>query len=795
MEQGQIILVQAPRGHGQDAWVRDWREARSREGRTLVEIDLARLDRASTEAMLGELVEPAACILLDWDKADPLLAKALLAAIARAPSVAWLIVSRVRIDLDLVDARLAGRVRTVEVAELLDAAGGGEGDWPLLDALAAASSSGEALPPEVRDYIEAQVIDVLAPEEIETLVAASFLDPVDPVIAASVIGREGLARHFENIADRTSLLQRVPGASGASPRYRMARLLRLYFQRELALGDEERSSRIKAQAAVELGRTGDIDLAAKFLLDDRRWEEAADLMEAQGVAAILLKGLPRYRELFARLPADYRLARPRLQLMWIYVLLRSGRVKEASRAFETLRRETLNFWRDRPDGSVFELQVNYRLVEMVLFARSGNVPPQKKVMSYELFFDENPMIGAVELGNAYQFMALSSLMSGDLVRAEEFSLSATQVTDPQTLPTRLFWRQVMTGLAALERCEIDSAMSWLDAARNEAERLGSWLGPDHAVWLELLDAGIRYELNMITGLADDLRATLRRAGENEAFFTITAEGSLGLAAACFGEQGLNAALEAIEQAEQAAHRSGRPGFAGLYTASRVRLLLRGARAAKANEVMEAAGLAYRLRGMILDQDRPWRELVETALAVGGCEIVSGQADRALPMLGQCVALAREKACGRSEAKLSLLIAAAHFHIGNSGEAGRGLSDALSRLVPRRIFRPLIDEAYLIEPLLQAVIDTPARFAVMPDTPDMAALTLRVINGAQGSLWFGEKELLVLRLLGQGLSNKRIAREVHVTESTVKYHLKRIFAKLGVSGREEAVLNAKARGVI
>ncbi len=49
---------------------------------------------------------------------------------------------------------------------------------------------------------------------------------------------------------------------------------------------------------------------------------------------------------------------------------------------------------------------------------------------------------------------------------------------------------------------------------------------------------------------------------------------------------------------------------------------------------------------------------------------------------------------------------------------------------------------------------------------------------------------VLRCICSGLSNKQIARELKLTEATVKMHLKMIFAKLGVASRTQAILIAK-----
>lgn len=58
-----------------------------------------------------------------------------------------------------------------------------------------------------------------------------------------------------------------------------------------------------------------------------------------------------------------------------------------------------------------------------------------------------------------------------------------------------------------------------------------------------------------------------------------------------------------------------------------------------------------------------------------------------------------------------------------------------------------------------------------------------------------RELDVLTLLAQGLSNKEMGSRLFVTETTVKSHLRAIFSKLNVLSRTEAVTIATRRGLI
>ena len=59
----------------------------------------------------------------------------------------------------------------------------------------------------------------------------------------------------------------------------------------------------------------------------------------------------------------------------------------------------------------------------------------------------------------------------------------------------------------------------------------------------------------------------------------------------------------------------------------------------------------------------------------------------------------------------------------------------------------------------------------------------------------ERELEVLRLAGQGLTNRAIGQELGISSRTVQGHLARVYSKLQVGGRTEAVLKAVREGWI
>jgi len=86
--------------------------------------------------------------------------------------------------------------------------------------------------------------------------------------------------------------------------------------------------------------------------------------------------------------------------------------------------------------------------------------------------------------------------------------------------------------------------------------------------------------------------------------------------------------------------------------------------------------------------------------------------------------------------------------------------------------------------------------------DTAGHARRIIDAAgEGILEEGDRPTLtyrhleVLRLVAEGLSNRDIGRELSVAESTVKTHLREIYARLAVSSRTRAVAEGRNRGLL
>jgi DNA-binding NarL/FixJ family response regulator len=81
------------------------------------------------------------------------------------------------------------------------------------------------------------------------------------------------------------------------------------------------------------------------------------------------------------------------------------------------------------------------------------------------------------------------------------------------------------------------------------------------------------------------------------------------------------------------------------------------------------------------------------------------------------------------------------------------------------------------------------------SPEVAERLMREIRAPESPEKLTEREVDVLRLLARGNANKQIARELSVSETTVKSHVSNILAKLGMSSRTQAALHAVRIGLV
>jgi NarL family two-component system response regulator LiaR len=112
-------------------------------------------------------------------------------------------------------------------------------------------------------------------------------------------------------------------------------------------------------------------------------------------------------------------------------------------------------------------------------------------------------------------------------------------------------------------------------------------------------------------------------------------------------------------------------------------------------------------------------------------------------------------------------------------------------------------SYLLKDVTPAELATAVRMAARGEAvlhPRVAARVVQELHGARPDsqnpfIELSERELEVLRLIAQGLSNTTIAERLVLSEKTVKSHVSNILGKLHLADRTQAAVFAWREGVI
>jgi LuxR family maltose regulon positive regulatory protein len=150
---------------------------------------------------------------------------------------------------------------------------------------------------------------------------------------------------------------------------------------------------------------------------------------------------------------------------------------------------------------------------------------------------------------------------------------------------------------------------------------------------------------------------------------------------------------------------------------------------------------------------------------------------------------------------SLLRALALADRGDDEAALDALAATVRRAEPSGLVRPFLDRGPRLIRLLEALAarDAPQGYlgtllAASAGHPTDRAINRETAVPPAGTL-LSNRELDVLELLAQRLTNKEIAERLHVSSETVKKHTRNVYQKLEVHSRREAVAKALAGRLI
>lgn len=196
-----------------------------------------------------------------------------------------------------------------------------------------------------------------------------------------------------------------------------------------------------------------------------------------------------------------------------------------------------------------------------------------------------------------------------------------------------------------------------------------------------------------------------------------------------------------------------------------------------------------------------------AIAWARAAMAQGELDGPIRLLKNWYRFALERGCYRSSVRLAVELAAALYERNDLSAACRHIGEALRQGIRGRLMRTFMDGGPGIQEVLSAALsgagtlreaeqqyaaellrafESERRWIASPLSPPEAVAPSAQLN---------RRELDILELAAGDVPNREIARRLALSENTVKWYWKRIFGKLCVRRRLQAVNSARAAGVI
>ncbi|MDD2058657.1 LuxR C-terminal-related transcriptional regulator [Pseudomonas sp. GD03860] len=633
-------------------------------------------------------------------------------------------------------------------------------------------------------YFEREVLVRLAPEDLRLLTRVSICERFCASLCATLMGQpHAIARMFTQLTrlDSDNLFITQIKSHDQETWYRLHPLLGKVLHSRLAAQADESLASLHATARGWFSSHGHLDEAVRHAVKAGDAEAAADIVEACAYDLLNKGNLSQVSGLLRSLPAEQTASRIGLQLVMAHLSLYARNYPAVEQSLAHLRRQYALL--DRNQQHVFTvLQGSLALfrddTEALLamrpallaipedaddFAYAGRSNTLAWLYMYQGEFEQARAV--LKDGERLQgsprrslvgrcFSGMSLALEGRVAQAEHLYREVLEQAQSQGVAYLIVssMAAALLGVALYEQGDYEAACQLLEPRMKLLQRVAladsvlqamqtlataHWLAgrPVEAwSWVERLEQfASSYNLDRLLASALMLRMRWAQQGGDE--------------------QQADAVLQRIEQLAAGDQPQG-PG-----TALEVWVIAR-----------RAACERYLHKGNLGDAAQQLYELVDTSRA-------HRRWRRVVPMLLQLAIC--EQGQQRPQVARELLVEA--LRQGHRLGLVRTLLDAWPGMAARL-------QALLEHDKPDPVLEFYTRRLL--DIARSTASTQQQAEAGDSPKVLSARELEVLSLVARTLPNKKIARVLNLSPETVKWHMKNIFYKLAVTGRDEAI--AKAR---
>jgi len=618
-------------------------------------------------------------------------------------------------------------------------------------------------------YLEREVLSEQDPPLQDFLVSTGLVDAMTGELCDALLGGDGSQAMLERL-ERGQLFVIAQDSHGLAFRYHP--LFHGFLRSRLAADParqrvlHERASRWYAgqlrfaEALAHAFKSGEVSWCAELVERAAlRWQQSGDIAEVV--------------QWCERLPPEQLLARPALGVAYSTCLVLCRRFDQAHAMLRRLS--------EGGTASGFHM----RTLQQILQALSGE---------YEALNDEPPAAdetdGDAQLRGLYLVnRAYAMFCAHRFDAAWRLAMRAREILQPISPYGEGYASSV---LALVERAKGD-----FGSAARRVEQLWAGLrnGPRNAAWANAATAlaVLRYETNRLAearSLCEDLLPVVEAGGTYE---TLTAA-TRTLARLRVAEREPEAAMRLLDYLHGILEGSHERRFGAQVCFDKVRLWLAMGEPQKARDCAAEFGVIDGSEWQLArPYDEAWERRGMTMAALLSHEQRHAEAQAILQVLRSSAEAAGHVL--RLHA-VEAALASSLWEAGERDEALQCLHQSLLRARGHAPSRSWFDDNPRFHQVLIAALDVPQMRRLMPER------VLRVFGAALGRAEARQsapahavdaltaRELEVLVLLAQGLSNQQISARAQISMTTVKWHVKNIFAKLGVGTRVGALVRAR-----
>ena len=640
------------------------------------------------------------------------------------------------------------------------------------------------------NWIESRLWQRFPAAQRDFLLDAGLMDELDPVLLDEALERSDSRHRLQSMTELDGLLHPFPGTGAGATA--LHPLLRRHCAARRSRETPERFRNIHHRAAEALERRGDMSAAMRHAAEAGDPALLGRLMEdAGGIRCLWAHNVqPALRQAMASLTHDTVKERPRLALAQAWALATSDRIPEARRLYE-LAAESSNGFTHNPGGDVRDLRIDQAIIETAFSVigctdnaqfHSATANARELIQNNDLDPDARACLVfglCLYESRQAQFDAAFALIE-----------QARQLTS-NGLPYLSLHTDIQLGNMAMARGQVQEAETYctnvLEAARARY--------PDDLTAVTAGDALLRelqFERNRLTlpiaagmGLGDHYT----RPGST---FATQASDCAIIAEVAHYTDGIDGALPAVTRMTEYARQTGRRTLARYLAALRVDTLAAAGRAGEAERAWRAGALPTGDEDCLDMDSLDWRELEMLACARLRLYTAGKDYEAGRRFAKKLLSLVTEHRLVRTAMRVRALLTALEWRAGDRDAACSHLETFLRDYIEAGYARPVLREGDASRQALKRWLKS------QPDSKRQAAARdlLKMIdaNEKKDASGLSRREMTVLKLLPD-LRDKQIAAELSITREGVRFHVSRIFAKLGVHSRSEAVGLARSIGLL